>query len=215
MAKNLYYNTVNPYLLKVLMQLMAAEEFAQFRLVGGTALSLLRGHRISVDIDLFTDAKYGSVDFDALGTMLTHNYKYVDANEDSQPGMGRSYFVGDSKNDSVKLDIYYTDPFIFSALEIDHIRLACIEEIIAMKIDVISRGGRKKDFWDLHELSNDFSFGQMLELHKKRYPYSHYRTRIKKQFSDFSLADEENDPDCLRGHIWELIRLDMYDFSKT
>jgi hypothetical protein len=48
--------------------------------------------------------------------------------------------------------VFYTDPFIQPPIEIDSIRLASIEEIIAMKMDVIQRGGRKKDFWDLHEL---------------------------------------------------------------
>lgn len=55
MIDKLYYNTVTPYLLKVLKQLMATKEFEKFRLVGGTSLSLQRGHRFSVDIDLFTE----------------------------------------------------------------------------------------------------------------------------------------------------------------
>jgi len=45
---------------------MSANEFKDFRLVGGTALSLHLGHRMSADIDLFTDAAYGSVDLDAI-----------------------------------------------------------------------------------------------------------------------------------------------------
>lgn len=51
----LYYNTENNLLKKSLLQLMAADEFASFRLVGGTALSLQIGHRESIDIDLFSD----------------------------------------------------------------------------------------------------------------------------------------------------------------
>ncbi|WP_428985335.1 nucleotidyl transferase AbiEii/AbiGii toxin family protein [Sphingobacterium oryzagri] len=35
---------------------MESSVFASFRLVGGTALSLQLGHRLSVDIDLFSDA---------------------------------------------------------------------------------------------------------------------------------------------------------------
>lgn len=62
----LYYNTVNDLLKGCLMSLMAAKEFDSFRLVGGTSLSLQLGHRISVDIDLFTDAPYGTVDFASL-----------------------------------------------------------------------------------------------------------------------------------------------------
>ena len=50
----LHYNTVTPLLRKILADLMIADVFADFRLVGGTALSLYRGHRMSVDIDLFT-----------------------------------------------------------------------------------------------------------------------------------------------------------------
>ncbi|WP_235280572.1 nucleotidyl transferase AbiEii/AbiGii toxin family protein [Myroides profundi] len=38
--------------------------FKDFRLVGGTALSLQVGHRMSIDIDLFTDNPYSTVDFD-------------------------------------------------------------------------------------------------------------------------------------------------------
>ena len=59
----LYYNTVNDLLLNSLLQLMAAPEFNNFRLVGGTALSLRLGHRASIDIDLFTDVAYGDIDF--------------------------------------------------------------------------------------------------------------------------------------------------------
>lgn len=60
MVSKLHYNTVNTELLRILRILMTAEEFKDFRLVGGTALSLYRGHRQSVDIDLFTDDEYGS-----------------------------------------------------------------------------------------------------------------------------------------------------------
>lgn len=59
----MYYNTVNEHLKNALLSLMKSEVFIPFRLVGGTALSLQLGHRISVDIDLFTDAPYGSIDF--------------------------------------------------------------------------------------------------------------------------------------------------------
>lgn len=79
----LYYQTVTELLKTTLVQLMQATAFNGFRLVGGTALSLQLGHRISVDIDLFTDRPYGSLDFDALeedlnaiSTMFRHFRKY-------------------------------------------------------------------------------------------------------------------------------------------
>lgn len=48
-----------------------------FRLVGGTALSLQIGHRASVDIDLFTDVAYGSMDFQQIDDHLRHTFAYV------------------------------------------------------------------------------------------------------------------------------------------
>ena len=49
---------------------MEWKELKLFRLVGGTGLSLYRGHRESVDIDLFTDAPYDSIDFDKIDSFL-------------------------------------------------------------------------------------------------------------------------------------------------
>lgn len=66
----LYYNTINVRLKKSLLTIMEAPIFNNFRLVGGTALSLLIGHRESVDIDLFTDSEYGSIDFKLIDTYL-------------------------------------------------------------------------------------------------------------------------------------------------
>ena len=66
MPKKLFYETVSPLLKSILELLMKEDIFKVFRLVGGTALSLQLGHRKSVDIDLFTEAEYGSVDFDPV-----------------------------------------------------------------------------------------------------------------------------------------------------
>ncbi len=74
----LYWNTANSLLKTCLMALMSAKELKGFRLVGGTALSLYLGHRLSVDIDLFTDANYGSIDFDAIEEFLRRNFRHVD-----------------------------------------------------------------------------------------------------------------------------------------
>lgn len=205
----MYYNTVNDLLKNTLQTLMASEVFADFRLVGGTSLSLQIGHRMSVDIDLFSDVPYGSINFAEIESFLKANFAYVDSFSDLQPAMGKSYLIGTDKDDTVKIDIYYTDSFIRSQKTEDRIRLAAIEEIIAMKIDVVQRGGRKKDFWDLHELLSEYGIGKMLELHDERYPYSHDKDLILKNFIDFSAADDDFDPICLHGKYWEFIKEDI------
>lgn len=58
----LYTNTVSPLLLESFYKISKIPNLESFRLVGGTALSLLLGHRISEDLDLFTEQEYGTFD---------------------------------------------------------------------------------------------------------------------------------------------------------
>lgn len=211
----MYYNTVNDLLKNSLQIVMASETFKDFRLVGGTSLSLQLGHRMSIDIDLFSDAVYGSVDFKAIDNFLRSAFTYVDNFSDLEPALGKSYLIGTDKYNAVKLDIYYTDSFIRPAIIDDEIRLATIEEIIAMKIDVVQRGGRKKDFWDLHECLPTFGIGKMLELHEERYQYGHEKDLILKNLIDFKSADDDFDPICLHGKYWEFIKEDIEEAVKN
>jgi len=214
MIKSLYYNTLTPLLLSTLKKLMEAEELKSFRLVGGTSLSLQLGHRQSVDIDLFTEADYRSIDFVAIDKYLNRNFPYTDSNHTGIVGMGKSYFIGESANKCIKLDLFYTDSFIRSVIEIDGLRLAGTDEITAMKIDVVTRGGRKKDFWDIHELLETYTLEQMIKLHEERYPYSHNRQEILEKFVQFHSADLDFDPICLKNKYWELIKLDIIETVK-
>jgi predicted nucleotidyltransferase len=209
MPDRLYWNTVRPLLKDALTALVQSDIFQPFRLVGGTSLSLRLGHRMSDDIDLFTDEPYDSIDFSAIDKFLIKTFPYVSDLAQGPVGMGVSYLVGNSEDDTVKLDLFYTDHFIQPALQIGSYRLATVEEIIAMKIDIVQRKARKKDFWDIHELLGTHTPAQMISLHAQRYPYGHDENLIRTNFTDFSRADEDFDPICLRGKYWELIKLDI------
>lgn len=205
----LYYQMISPLLKDSLLKLMEAREFAAFRLVGGTSLSLQLGHRMSVDIDLFCDVPYGEIDFEAIGQLIGRAFPFSDHFGNNALSFGKSYTIGTDRVNAIKLDIFYTDPFIQPPLVIDGIRFATLEEIIAMKIDVVQRGGRKKDFWDLHELLSGYLIRTMLDLHVQRYPYGHEKELILKNFRDFTRADDDFDPICLRGKYWEFIKEDI------
>jgi len=208
----LHYDTITPLLRKVLKEIMASPIFEPFYLVGGTSLSLRLGHRMSVDIDLFTNAPYGSLDFSVYEKFFQENYNhYYCADTSNIVGFGRSYYVGESENNSIKVDLYYHDEIIDPCDVIDHIRIASLDDVVAMKVDVVSRGGRKKDFWDLHDLLTIYSIPQMLDLHQQRHEYTHDRDQIITNFVDFFSADEDIDPVCLKGKVWELIKLDFVE----
>lgn len=215
MPFKLKYQTISPLLKDTLLTCINAEEFSSFRLVGGTAISLYRGHRLSIDIDLFTDIEYGTIDHQAIHSFLEKNFKYIDSLDLPINAGCKSYAIGKNKNEAVKLDLCYTDSFIDNPIVIDGIRLASLKDLIAMKVDVILRGGRKKDFWDINELTRDYSLSTMLGFHKLRYPYAYNESEILFQMTNFTKADEEFDPICLRGNYWELIKLDLIDFVKN
>jgi len=211
---NVQRQTVNDTLWQSLIKLMELDSFENFRLVGGTSLSLLIGHRMSLDIDLFTDSEYRSIDFIEILKILNVEFDYVDHNEWINETIGNSCFIGNSSDDSIKLDIYYTDPFVYPIIAIEKIRLSSLEEITAMKLDVIGRGGRKKDFWDIHALFDYFDLPKMLELYSKRYPYNFSNEELVQQLTNFENAETDPDPNCLKGKYWELIKLDFEDRIK-
>ncbi|MGV8092607.1 MAG: nucleotidyl transferase AbiEii/AbiGii toxin family protein [Mangrovibacterium sp.] len=208
----LHYETVTPLFKKILNNIMETPIFEPFYLVGGTSLSLRLGHRESADIDLFTNAPYRSLDFAVYENFFRDNYKYYCCTDTTNIiSFGRSYYIGDSENNSIKVDLYYHDEIIDPCDVVDNIRIASLDDVVAMKVDVISRDGRKKDFWDLHELLNTYSIPEMLELHQKRHEYTHDRNLIISNFTNFSSADKDIDPICFKGKEWELIKLDFVE----
>ena len=54
----LHIKTVEPHTFSILKELMTIPELLNFSLVGGTALSLLYGHRMSIDLDLFSNKAF-------------------------------------------------------------------------------------------------------------------------------------------------------------
>ena len=210
--KALNWNTVKPRLQEVLQDIIYQPIFMPFRLVGGTALSLQLGHRMSEDIVLFTAAEYGSIDYKAIREFLENKYPFCVSRSLDNVSFGTNFVVGNSITDCVKLDLYYTDEFIEKPIIINNIRMATINEIIAMKLEVILQGGRKKDFWDLHYFMDKMNLDDMISLYEKRYPYSDGFNYNKKQLLNFDKADNDFEPICLLGKNWEIIKMDFYEF---
>jgi hypothetical protein len=109
----LYRYTTSEELFNVLSWLMSLPELSDFRLVGGTALSLLRGRRKSVDIDMFCDGPYGEIPFDHRLEVLRFRFSYV---EETSPfsgstelvnNRGFNLFIGSDEESAIKTDILY------------------------------------------------------------------------------------------------------------
>ena len=85
------------------------------------------------------------------------------------------------------------------------IRLAAEEEIGAMKLDVVARGGRKKDFWDLAEIFETYPLLYLLNVYQEKYPYNEV-SEVIKRLTDFSIAEEVPDPICLKARTWGSVK---------
>lgn len=51
----------------------------------------------------------------------------------------------------------------------------------------------------------------MLDLHQKRHPWEHERSRVLKDLNNFIKADKDPNPRCLLGKEWQQIKLDLID----
>ncbi len=129
-----------------------------FALVGGTALSLRYGHRSSVDLDLFHHIKFEhSIVVKELESTFGQRFVY----KEQHTHFGIFCFI-----DDVKVDIvYYPHSPIAPYLTEQNIRFYSDNDIAAMKIQAILGRGKKKDFWDLHELFKHYSLQQIMDWH--------------------------------------------------
>lgn len=208
----LHTETVSPLLLDTLKTLSKSEVFKDFTLVGGTCLSLQLGHRRSIDIDLFTDMEYGKMDTQAMKDFLCKHFPYTE-NLDSmdQPALGYSVRIGTSPSDKIKVDFFYTEKFIFPIIETEGIRFADIKEIAAMKMKAITEAEpRQKDFWDIYELNNLFTFEEMINWAIRRDEWGVTEADIERGFRHIFNIEESNEGiDDYRGYEWELISIDL------
>ena len=153
--------TVASGTLGLLGRLQAEPLLCSTRLVGGTALSLQIGHRVSDDLDLFSVAPLDGM---AVQRMLVDKYGFIPTIIEENTLIG---FI-----QGVKIDvIYHPFPWLEKAIEEDGFRIATKKDIAAMKMHaIINSGKRPKDFVDVAFLSMHFSYNDIKRLLLRRYP---------------------------------------------
>ena len=132
-------STIEPGTLSILETLMKVPCLENFYLVGGTALALKFGHRISIDIDLFGDIEF---DKQTIIGELTDSFGENFVNTGSRAQWAVFCYIHNVKVDIVS----YKHPRIGEPEIIDNIRMYSNIDILAMKINAILGRGKKKDF---------------------------------------------------------------------
>jgi len=155
-------NSVSESLLDTLLELNKSVLFKNYFLVGGTALSLQIGHRISEDIDLFTKQ---DIDKDEILAFMNKKYakKFQIINVQSSI---LQIIANDIKIDFVKYDF----PLIEDVKNDDGINYLGKKDIAAMKLlATANRGNQAKDFVDVFFLLKEMSLAEMFDFYKQKY----------------------------------------------
>ena len=155
-------------------------------------MALQRGHRRSVDIDLFTDLDYSDMPVATMKDYLEKEFPFHRGTESmDMPANGYHIFLSEGLEPPVKVDFFYTEPFIFSAIEEDGLRIADQREIAAMKLGVIGNQiYRQKDYWDVHDLLEDYSLSEMIQWALQRDPYTFTKEDIVKGLQQVDQVEE-------------------------
>jgi len=183
---------------------MLDENLKSFFLVGGTALSLQIGHRISLDIDLFSQNPFDE------NKMLSHlelekkwQLDYLDKN------------TVKGQINGIKVDlITHAYPLVNKLQNTEGIRLASLEDIAAMKLNaIVGNGTRLKDFIDVAFMSCYLSLDKMMDAYERKYatrnPFLTLKALLYHQDINF------NEPIQLAAgkYLWKLIEKRLIEMA--
>ena len=195
----LYTSTIEPETLAILNELMEIQELNEFCLVGGTALALSYGHRISIDIDLFSAGKF---DVENLSKVLENKFKQKYFFEKPHSKIGLFCYINNIKVDLV----YYPHQLIEPTQTTENIRMYSIPDIAAMKINAILGRAAQKDFFDLAEILKHHTLSELMAWHQQKYPSQMLAISIPSALTYFAEADESEMPINLNKQTWEDVK---------
>jgi predicted nucleotidyltransferase component of viral defense system len=195
----LQLKTVEPRTFAILNRLMLMPEMQDFYLVGGTALSLMYGHRMSIDLDLFSTTKFEN---QPIVTALIQEFGDSFVTDESHSSFGIFGFIDDVKIDIIR----YPHPLVRPTLNIESIRFFSTEDIIAMKVQAVLGRGKKKDFWDIAELLKHFTIEDFILFHKEKFSTQNLLITVPQALTYFNDAEDSEPPVSLKGQNWSSVK---------
>lgn len=192
----MFTKTLLPDTLRAIQLVSAIPTINHAYLAGGTSLALQIGHRISIDLDFFTQEKF---DENLVATELSQLAEFKEQKRAWATVLGK---VG-----KTKFSIFYYKPkLIGETIPYEGIQLAGKKDIAAMKLLAISDRGLKRDFIDLFMLAKEFSLDEMLGFFDQKYgSLDEKKYIIIKGLSYFNDATD-NVPNMLIPIEWEKVK---------
>jgi len=191
--------TIEPSTLDLLNTLLKLPILNSFYLVGGTALALKFGHRISIDLDLFSIEDFNK---EKVIQELANSFpNFVYKADNSTIGVFCTI-------NGIKVDLIKNHWFklIDEIDEIEGVRMFGNKDLIAMKISAILKRGQKKDFYDLCQLLKIFSIQDGIDFYHEKFPNQQVLISIPNAITYFADAEESPEPISLNGQSWEEVK---------
>lgn len=195
---SLFEKTLSKETKKALAVLGKSDLLKKAYLAGGTACALQIGHRISVDLDFFTEEE-----FDAATVIRSLNKMGTFELDRTPWGTILGIF------EKVKFSLFvYQYPLLFPCRNFNGIGLADLRDIAAMKIEAISSRGIKRDFVDLYSICRKgVPLKEALELYDRKYKsFASNRIHILKSLVYFVDAETNPMPKMLETVDWTKIK---------
>jgi len=185
---------------KVLKSLKDVFSGYEARLAGGTALALQLGHRVSRDLDFFTQETFKTESVISQVRKTGQPFTVI-AEEEGMLIMD----VG-----GIRLSLFtYEYNFLEKSIRVHSVQLAGIIDIASMKVIAINQRGSKRDFVDLYFVLQDIPFHKIATNMVKRFGAERINpVHIGKSFVYFSDADTNPEPAYIKGREvqWERIK---------
>ena len=169
-----------------------------FYLAGGTALALRLGHRVSLDLDLFSARnKLGAKERRTL----------LDALKASGP-----LKIKGAKDGTCHLDLggtpvslfHYAYPMLGRPQSWRGLEVASLEDIAAMKLSAVLGRGSKKDFIDLYELCQRPGLDRVMKTAGRKFPlHTDLPLQAARALLYFEDAEKEPMPRMLGTTTWK------------
>ena len=171
-----------------------------FYLAGGTGLAIQLGHRVSMDLDFFSQTPFES---ETLLYKLSPD-KIITAREGTihcdQKGIKLSF-------------LFYREPLAYPVILWKELSVADWKDITAEKFKAISQRGSKRDFYDLYAvLKMKITVEEACEIFRKRFNLSGInKYHVLKSLVFFEDAEVEPEPILhVKGRDWEWVSVKSY-----
>jgi predicted nucleotidyltransferase component of viral defense system len=196
-----YWAAIPPLLQDVFQELGRQSFISRFYLAGGTALALQLGHRLSVDLDFFSDTdELGPESQQEIIRALQKRFPVeVDAGGLSSLLIGiEGSYVG---------FFSYSYPLLSPTVSVAGVRLAGLLDIGLMKLDAVAGRGSRKDFYDLYFLVQEIPLEELLEQGQNKYPQVRdFSMMVLTALADFSIADQQADIETRPAVSWDAVK---------